>query len=123
MDANHSKVISELFWEATSTAATHQVLIIACGWWDPVLDECVPPGTTTTGVRYFGKVGTSPIRIEWEHPEPDHLPWVMARANVNGNFSDMKPAGIALDQKIEMYNTVFYGGDPPPGFTAGPVDQ
>lgn len=123
MTENHTGVISELIWEAASAAATHQALIIACGWWDPVLDECVPPGETTTGVRYFGEVGTSPIQIHWTHPEPDHLPWVMSRANVNGNTSEGKPAGIALDQRIEMYNTVFYGADPPTHYTAGPKDQ
>lgn len=123
MSVNHTGVISELIWEPASAAASHQALIIACGWWDPVWDECVPPGETTTGVRYFGKVGTSPIQIHWTHPEPDHLPWVMSRANVNGNTSEGKPAGIALDQRIDMYNTVFYGADPPERFTAGPRDS
>ncbi len=123
MSGNHTGVISELIWEPASAAASHQALIIACGWWDPVLDECVPPGETTTGVRYFGKVGTSPIQIHWTHPEPDHLPWVMSRANVNGNTSEGKPAGIALDQRIDMYNTVFYGAEPPTQYTAGPRDQ
>lgn len=123
MTENHTGVISELIWEPASAAASHEILIIACGWWDPVWDECVPPGETTTGVRYFTKVGTSPIQIHWTHPEPDDLPWVMSRANVNGNFSEGKPAGVALDQRIDMYNTVFYGADPPDQYTAGPKDQ
>lgn len=120
---DHAGVVSELFWRAGSAAAAYQMLVIMCPWYDPLWDECVPPGTTTTGVRYFTKVGTNPLRIEWKHPNKEHhklTPWVMSRANVNGD--DTHPVGISFDQRIEMYNTVFYGSDPPPNFSGGPPD-
>lgn len=122
---DHSGVVSELFWKASSLGAVYQVLVIMCPWYDPVFDECVPPGSApgTTGVRYESKVGTSPISITWRHPSPEHLlmaPYVWSRANVNG--ADDRPVGIAIDQKVEFYNTVFYGGAPPEGYSAGPAD-
>ncbi|HLE47845.1 MAG TPA: hypothetical protein VI818_06065, partial [Candidatus Thermoplasmatota archaeon] len=120
---DHEGVVSELFWRAGSAAAAYQILVIMCPWYDPLWDECVPPGTTTTGVRYFTKIGTNPLRIEWKHPNREHhkmTPFVMARANVNGD--DTHPVGIAFNQKIDLYNSVFYGAEPPPNFSAGPTD-
>lgn len=119
---NSTGIVSELIWKASSAAATWQALVLACAWYDPTWDECVPPGSVSTGERYYGVIGTSPIRLEWVHEHPEHLPWVTSRANVNGNTTDLRPAGFALDQRIEMYNTVFYGMDPPEGYTAGPPD-
>jgi hypothetical protein len=120
---DHTGVVSELYWKASSLGAVYQVLVIMCPWYDPVWDECVPPDAPpgNVGVRYFAKVGTSPISIKWKHPETKHLqlaPFVWSRANVNG--ADDRPVGVAIDQKVEFYNTVFYGAEPPEGFTAGP---
>jgi hypothetical protein len=122
---DYKGAVSELFWSAGSTGAIYQVLVIMCPWYDPVWDECVPPDAAvgSTGVRDFSLVGKSPIRIEWNHPDRKHLrmaPYMWSRANVNGG-SD-RPVGVALDQKVDFYNTVFYGGPPPDGFSAGPKD-
>lgn len=122
---NHTGIVSELVWQAASAAATWQALVLACGWYDPLWDECVPPGETHTGLRYHFVVGRSPIQLVWKmnQEELDYLkrsPWVFSRANVYG--SDAVAAGFALDQRIEMFNTVFYGADPPEGYTAGPPD-
>ena len=124
--AEHTGIVSELVWQATSAAATSQALILACGWYDPLWDECVPPGETHTGIRYHMVVGTNPIQLVWKLDEEqlkylERSPWIMSRANVHG--SDAVAAGFALDQRVEMFNTVFYGADPPEGFTAGPPDQ
>lgn len=121
---DHTGGVSELFWKASSAAATWQLLVVDCAWYDPFWDECIPPDAApgTTGTRYFTKVGRSPVRIEWKHPNMKHLAlsnWMMARANVYGDPQGALQAGFAFDQKIEMYNTVFYGSPPPEGFTAG----
>ncbi len=124
--ADHTGIVSELVWQATSAAATSQALILACGWYDPLWDECVPPGETHTGIRYHGVVGTNPIRLEWKLDDEqlkylEKSPWIMSRANVHG--SEVVAGGFALDQRVEMFNSVFYGADPPEGFSAGPPDQ
>lgn len=118
-------IVSELQWQASSAAAVYQGLVLACGWYDPLWDECVPPGETHTGMRYQFEVGTSPIRLIWDLDEEqmkylDQSPWLMSRANVYG--SDDIAAGFALEQRIEMWNTVFYGAEPPEDYTAGPPD-
>lgn len=123
---DHTGIVSELVWQASSAAAVYQVLVLACGWYDPVWDECVPPGETHTGLRYHFEVGQSPIKLEWKMDEEQlaylkRSPWVMSRANVYG--SDQIAAGFSLDQRIEMFNTVFYGDNPPEDYTAGPPDQ
>lgn len=124
---DHTGGVGELFWQASSAAAAWEILIVDCAWYDPFWDECVPPGSPagTTGTRYITKVGRNPIRIEWKHPNPKHLellPKMMLRANVYGDPSGGLQAGLAFDQKIQMYSTVFYGSPPPEGFTAGPRD-
>ena len=124
--AEHTGIVSELVWQAASAAAAWQALVLACGWYDPLWDECVPPGETHTGLRYHFEVGQNPVRLQWKMDDEqlEYLkisPWVMSRANVYG--SEQVAAGLAFEQRIEMFNTVFYGADPPEGFTAGPPDQ
>ncbi|HEX9816532.1 MAG TPA: carboxypeptidase-like regulatory domain-containing protein [Candidatus Thermoplasmatota archaeon] len=124
--ADHTGIVSELVWQAQSAGAAWQTLVIACGWYSALWDECVPPGETHTGMRYHFEVGQSPIRLQWTMDDEqlayrEQSPWVMSRANVYG--SDQIAVGVAFEQRIEMFNTVFYGDDPPEGFTAGPPDQ
>lgn len=124
--ADHTGIVSELVWQAQSAGATWQALILACGWYSALWDECVPPGETHTGIRYHFEVGQNPIRLQWKMDEEQlaylaKSPWIMSRANVYG--SDQIAVGAAFEQRIEMFNTVFYGAEPPEEFSAGPPDQ
>jgi hypothetical protein len=81
-----------------------------------VVDDCVAPGQTTSQPEntYARARGVSPLRIEWIHERPEWLPWVMARAYLSGPVD--RPAGIALEQRVTLHNTVFYGAPVPDGF-------
>jgi hypothetical protein len=114
--AEHTAIVSELAWEAGTDAAKFYTLELSCAWYDPVVDDCVAPGQTTweAGNTYARARGVSPLRIEWTSERPDWLPWVMSRAYLSGDAA--VPLGAALEQKVTMYNTVFYGAPPPVGF-------
>lgn len=109
----HMGIVSELIWTPNSDAARFMWLWITCGWYDPVTEDCVPPGQAQPSEAnvYARKRGPSPLRIEWQHPRPDWLPWVMGRARITGTTEQY--VGLAVDQRFEMYNTVFYGGPVP----------
>lgn len=111
--ADHTGIVSELVWRAATDAARYYVLQLSCAWYDAVLDDCVAPGQTTwqPSNTYARARGVSPLRIEWQHEKPEWLPWVMSRAYLSGPAD--RPAGVALDQRIDMFNTVFYGAPVP----------
>lgn len=77
----------------------------------------VPPGQAQPSEAnvYARKRGPSPLRVEWQHPRSDWLPWVMARARITGTSEQY--VGLALNQRFEMFNTVFYGGAVPDGWS------
>ncbi len=108
--ANHTGIVSELVWTANSDATKYMWLTLTCGWYDPVSDGCAPPGQTAAAM-FVGRRGPSPLRAEWVHPEPGWLPWVMAKARVTGDIDQY--AGASVDQRLTVYNTVFYFGPVP----------
>jgi hypothetical protein len=55
------------------------------------------------------------IELQPRDVKPEWLPTIMARAYLSGPVE--RPAGAALDQRIEMYNSVFYGLNVPRGWT------
>lgn len=114
---DHAGIVSELVWTPNSDAARFMWFVLTCAWYDAISDDCVPPGQaqpSETNV-YARKRGPSPLRIEWQHPRPDWMPWVMARARITGTSEQY--VGLALDQRFEMFNTVFYGGTVPDGWS------
>lgn len=115
----HTGIVSELIWTPASDAARYYKLVVGCAvWYDPIIDECVPPGESATSGRgiYAVARGVNPLRIEWDaHDWDEWLPWVMSRAYLSGPVD--RPAGAALDQRIDMYNTVFYGARVPRDWT------
>lgn len=119
--ADHTGIVSELVWEAATDAAKYYSLELSCAWYDPVVDDCVPPGETTWDPQntYAVARGVSPLRIEWEHERPEWLPWVMSRAYLSADVN--APVGLALEQRVDMFNTVFYGGGVPEMYTAAPT--
>lgn len=116
---NYTGLVSELAWTATTDASRYYKLVLSCPWYDPVIDDCVPPGETgpTNEATYAVARGVSPLRIELNPKDirADWLPTVMARAYLSGPVD--RPAGAALDQRIEMYNSVFYGLEVPRDWT------
>lgn len=119
--AEHTGIVSELVWVAATDAARYYSLELSCAWYDPVVDDCVPPGEATWDPQntYAVARGISPLKIEWEHERPEWLPWVMSRAYLSADVN--APIGLALEQRVEMFNTVFYGGEVPDGYAAAPT--
>ncbi|MBI2078416.1 MAG: carboxypeptidase regulatory-like domain-containing protein [Euryarchaeota archaeon] len=115
--ADHTGIVSELVWRAQTEASRYYTFQLSCPWYDPTWDDCVLPGATGPANEntYAVARGISPLRIEWKAEKKEWLPWVMSRAYLWGGAD--RPAGAALDQRIEMYNTVFYGGPVPKGWT------
>ena len=98
-------VISELIWEPTSAASQRMMLVVSCADYDPVIDDC-------EGWGYLDD-GGAPVRLEWEIPEGEtvfmtrvYLPWFDVQ--------------LALDQKFDVYHTVFYGKAGPEDFSVLP---
>lgn len=111
---DHTGIVSELAWRAGTDAARYYVLQLSCAWYDAIVDDCVAPGQTTWQPTntYARARGVNPLRIEWKQDlHPEWLPWVMSRAYLSGPAD--RPAGVAVDQRIDMYNTVFYGAPVP----------
>lgn len=111
VEANSTGIVSELVWTPNADATRYMWFTLSCGWYDPVSDGCLPPGATQAAPSYAGKRGPGPLRIQWEHPNPEWLPWVMAKARVTGDIDQY--VGLSLDQRLDMFNTVFYGGPVP----------
>jgi hypothetical protein len=107
---DHTGIVSELVWSPNADATRYMWLTLNCGWYDPVSDGCAPPGATPVA-PFTGRRGPSPLRAEWVHPQPALLPWVMAKARVTGDISQY--AGASIDQRLTLYNTVFYIGPVP----------
>jgi len=107
---NHTGIVSELVWTANSEATEYMWFTLTCGWYDPVTDGCAPPGEGAAAT-FAGRRGPSPLRAEWVHPQPQWLPWVMAKARVSGDIDQY--VGASVDQRLTAYNTVFYFGPVP----------
>jgi hypothetical protein len=107
---DHTGIVSELEWRANSEATEYMWLTLNCGWYDPVSDGCAPPGQGAAPT-FAGRRGPSPLRAQWVHPEPSWLPWVIAKARVTGDLDQY--AGASVDQRLTVYNTVFYFGPAP----------
>lgn len=102
-------VVSEMSWQATSAASKQMQIILSCPKYDPVLDDCPDADS------YASVGGESPIKIQWK-PSKVHFTkevnWVMARG-----YLPFYQAQVALDQKFDIYNTVFYGDKPSETFS------
>jgi hypothetical protein len=120
------QLVAEMVWRAGSAAAQTMRLFILCGDFDPTLNEC------TQGIRYGngnGFAGTSPVRVTIDAKEfrtkgcpaskfclKDKPIWV---AN-DVALPWATPPQVAFQQKVEVWDTVFYNGPGPDGFTVLP---
>lgn len=115
----NATVVSEMSWTPTSAAATRMQLVLSCANYDPVWDDC------SDANDYATATGASPLRVQWDTAGKTMVPkgWVMARGYLP--FSDLPPLGngqdanlqVALNQKFEMWNSVWYNGKPPNGWS------
>jgi hypothetical protein len=116
-DRGHTEIVSELVWKAQTDASRYFVLQLSCAWYN----AAVKPGETTWANEntYVKARGVSPLRVEWSAHESQvyekKSTWIMSRAYLSGPAD--RPAGVAVDQKFEMYNTVFYGAPAPDGWS------
>ena len=110
-------VVSELVWVA-NTESARRMMLAHCDpkGYDPVLDSCTSMG---------GGNARSPLRAEWEVPKT-YAPktegqqvWIMAGVwPWPETITD--PPGVVLEQKIDLYESRFYGEDPPEDFSILP---
>ena len=101
------QIISEASWEAGSAAAENLFILLSCATYDPVLDDC-------DGATYADITGPSPLRAAWKASAIQERPqWVMERVYLPG---DLEPS-VALSQRIDLWNTIFYNGEAPDGFS------
>lgn len=101
-------IVSELTWEPVSDASKYMMLVVSCDEFDPVLDDC--DGWADR------EEGESPVIIDdWNFPKDETDPTFMTRV-----YLPWGDAQLAVDQKFDVYHSMFYGADVPDGFTALP---
>lgn len=101
-------IVSELTWEAVSAASENLMFVVSCNEFDPVLDDC--DGWDDRGE------GPSPVIIyDWNFPDAEEDPTFMTRV-----YLPWGDPQLAVDQKFDVYHTMFYGGEVPDDFTALP---
>jgi carboxypeptidase family protein len=99
-----AEVVSEMMWTPASAAATTMVLVLSCAQYDPVLDNCSP--------TYADVEGKSPLRKAWKTDNLAPPQWVMSRT-----YLPFDGAQVALQQKFDVWNTVWYNAPAPEGWT------
>lgn len=123
---NVGQLQAELVWTPTSAAATRMMIQILCGDYDPVWDECVE------GIRYGngnGQEGTSPVKAiisgkeiigkgngsdEYDLTKRSEI-WLMNYVGLP--FGDPQ---VALAQRFDIWDTVFYNGEGPEDWSVIP---
>ena len=105
-------IVSELEWRANTDLAK-QMQINNCLDYDQIQDSC-------TG-SFANKAGESPINHMFELPK-QHRPKAADKpftyvSAIWLNWGSVDQVGLVLDQKVDLYNTVFYNGAPPEEFT------
>lgn len=101
-------IVSELAWEPVSAASEQMMLYVSCDEFDPVIDDCGAWGDL--------EAGPSPVIIyDWNFPKNEEDPTFMTRV-----YLPWGDPQVAVDQKFDVYHTMFYGADVPDDFTALP---
>lgn len=124
---NVGQLQAEVVWQPTSAAATEMMILVLCGDYDYVWDECLD------GIRYEDAnseqtlvSGTSPIKFTVNRDE-------FYDENTKGTKYDLEknqevwimnyiglPWGdpqVAFQQKFEIWDSVFYNGEGPADWT------
>ncbi len=101
-------IVSELTWEPVSDASERMMLAVSCDEFDPVLDDCDGWGDNEAGPNPV-------IMYDWNFPKSEEDPTFMTRV-----YLPWGDPQVAVDQKFDVYHTMFYGADVPDDFTALP---
>jgi hypothetical protein len=106
-------IVSEMKWTAVNEAAKDLALRMCRPEYDAVFDDC-PNRTPTVH-------GMSPITNPWEPTkalwEGKDGGWVMAAVWPAFPAATSPNQGVFLEQKVEMWNTEFYGDAAPEGWS------
>lgn len=104
-------IVSEMTWKAQSSMANTLWLRLCTPEYDPVADDCLK--------QYASVAGANPLVTTWSVPK-DMVPktakraWVMSAVWPTGSDpTNPTDTGVFLDQTVEMFNTVWYNGEPP----------
>jgi hypothetical protein len=141
------QLYAELEWKAASAAATRMQMIILCGDYDYVWDDCLWPDSAGSSIRFNDSNGKSPVRVGVMHDvfaskgkdkgkydiNKNPSIWIMnyialpfgciprtsgypsatdCAAGLPGN-----EVQIAFQQKYQVWDSVFYNGVAPEGYT------
>jgi hypothetical protein len=130
---NIGQLQAEVVWQPASAASTRMMILILCGDYDYVWDECVD------GIRYRNTAdnradvrGTSPLKFTVQgeeffrdstkgtkydltkHPEV----WIMNYVGLPwGSATTPGDEQLAFQQKFEVWDSVFYNGVGPDDWT------
>ncbi|HEX9816193.1 MAG TPA: hypothetical protein VGB18_04370, partial [Candidatus Thermoplasmatota archaeon] len=130
---NIGQLQAEVVWQPSSAAATRMMILILCGDYDFVADECVD------GIRYRNTEderrdvrGTSPIKFtvageefytedakgtKYDLEKNSEI-WVMNYVGLPwGSSSTYGDEQLAFQQKFEVWDSIFYNGEGPEDWT------
>jgi hypothetical protein len=110
-------IVSEMVWKAVDENAKLMNLRQCKPSYDPVFDDC-----TEFGSGHIA--GPSPLTLAWA-PSKDvwgapGFGWVMSCVWPAFPSATSTAQGVFLEQKVEMFNTRFYGAEAPDGFSVVP---
>ena len=124
------QLIAELVWDAGSAAATTMQLFILCGDFDYVLNEC------TERHRYGVNTSNSPVRVDVNRLDkdddgddnmtkgcPDSKFCVTGTEPVwwtNDVAMPFSTPQFAFQQRFDVFDSIFYYGQAPEGYTIIP---
>ncbi|HEX9815470.1 MAG TPA: hypothetical protein VGB18_00705, partial [Candidatus Thermoplasmatota archaeon] len=114
---NAMGIVSELIWQPNTDIAKRMNLVnCEPSSYDPVVDSCD---------SFSSQDGQSPITFDWKLPSaaqpknPGEVTWVMAIIwPWPSELTDVP--GVIIEQKVDLYQTVFYGQEPPEDWTIAP---
>ncbi|HLE47219.1 MAG TPA: carboxypeptidase-like regulatory domain-containing protein [Candidatus Thermoplasmatota archaeon] len=101
-------VVGELEWKATTDLAK-RLRIVDCREYDQIQDTCA-------GKHHPDFKGESPIRGEWKLPKELKPKEGKTTTYVSAVWLDWGGAtdvGVVLQQRIDLYNSIFFQGLPP----------
>jgi hypothetical protein len=136
------ELFAELQWQPASAAANKMQMIVMCGDYQPVWDDCLYPNDLSgDSIRYNSSSGKSPVVVRVDNEtflkkgkgmgkhdlaKNEHI-WVMnyvalpfgcVQANADCLTTSYTYWQLAFQQRFYVWDTVFYNSVAPDGYTA-----